>query len=117
MPGESAADDRVPRPQPPGDVAGRVPPRLDDPHVVAQFADLVGTEERLKMLCLMTLVDVGAVSRTTLTPWKEELLWRVYVETYNRLTLGYADELVEGIHAGSVSVHRRPARTTSPSRS
>ena len=35
---------------------------LDDPHVVKQFADLVGAEERLKMLCLMTLADVGAVS-------------------------------------------------------
>ena len=37
---------------------------LDDPHVVAQFAHLVGTEELLKMLCLMTLVDVEAVSTT-----------------------------------------------------
>ena len=35
---------------------------FDDPHVVKQFADLVGTEERLKLLCLMTLADVGAVN-------------------------------------------------------
>ena len=28
------------------------------------------------MLCLMTLADVEAVSPDTLTPWKEELLWR-----------------------------------------
>ena len=46
-----------------------------------------------KLLCLMTLADVGAVSPDTLTPWKEDLLWRLYVDTYNRLTLGYADEL------------------------
>jgi [protein-PII] uridylyltransferase len=67
----------------------------EDPQVVARFADIVGTEEQLKMLCLMTLADVAAVSPDTLTPWKEELLWRVYVDTYNRLTLGYADELLD----------------------
>ena len=82
---------------------------LDDPHVVAQFAHLVGTEELLKMLCLMTLVDVEAVSSTTLTPWKEELLWRLYVETYNHLTLGYGDELVPQDPAGlAVVIAGRP---------
>jgi len=82
---------------------------LDDPHVVAQFAHLVGTEELLKMLCLMTLVDVEAVSSTTLTPWKEELLWRLFVETYNQLTLGYGDELVPQDPAGlAVVIAGRP---------
>ncbi len=82
---------------------------LDDPHVVAQFAHLVGTEELLKMLCLLTLVDVEAVSSTTLTPWKEELLWRLYVETYNHLTLGYGDELVPQDPAGlAVVIAGRP---------
>ena len=59
----------------------------EDPEIVRQFAQFVGVEERLKMLCLMTLADVEAVSRETLTPWKEELLWRLYVDTYNHLTL------------------------------
>jgi [protein-PII] uridylyltransferase len=82
---------------------------LDDPHVVAQFAHLVGTEELLKMLCLMTLVDVEAVSSSILTPWKEELLWRLYVETYNQLTLGYGDELVPQDPAGlAVVIAGRP---------
>jgi [protein-PII] uridylyltransferase len=82
---------------------------LDDPHVVAQFAHLVGTEELLKQLCLMTLVDVEAVSSTILTPWKEELLWRLYVETYNHLTLGYGDELVPQDPAGlAVVIAGRP---------
>src|SRR5262249_28620831 len=57
----------------------------EDPDVVRQFASLVGIEERLKMLSLMTLVDIEAVSPGTLTPWKEELLWRLYVDTYNQL--------------------------------
>ena len=67
----------------------------DDPEVVRQFARLVGTEQRLKLLCLFTLADVGAVSPDVMTPWKEELLWQLYVDTYNRLTLGYGDEVID----------------------
>jgi UTP:GlnB (protein PII) uridylyltransferase len=67
----------------------------EDPEIVRQLADLVGIEERLKMLCLLTLVDVEAVNPETLTPWREDLLWRLYVDTYNHLTLEYADERIE----------------------
>jgi [protein-PII] uridylyltransferase len=82
---------------------------LDDPHVIKQFADLVGSEERLKQLTLLTFADVGAVSTETLTPWKEELLWRLYVHAYNRLTLGYADELLQKDPAGlAVVIAGRP---------
>lgn len=81
----------------------------EDPDVVGRFAELVGTEEQLKMLCLVTLADVGAVSPETLTPWKEDLLWRLYVDTYNRLTLGYADVLVDRDPAGlAVLIAGRP---------
>jgi [protein-PII] uridylyltransferase len=82
----------------------------EDPQIAGRFAELVGTEERLKLLCLMTLADVGAVSPDTLTPWKEDLLWRVYVDAYNRLTLGYGDDLLEGHRAGlSVLIAGRPS--------
>jgi [protein-PII] uridylyltransferase len=67
----------------------------EDPEIVRRFAELVGTEEHLKMLCLMTLADVAAVSPETMTPWREELLWRLYVDTYNHLTLGYGDEVID----------------------
>jgi [protein-PII] uridylyltransferase len=72
----------------------------EDPDIVKQFAALVGTESRLQLLSLMTLVDVEAVSPETLTPWKEELLWRLYVDTYNHLTQRYGDELIERNQAG-----------------
>jgi [protein-PII] uridylyltransferase len=72
----------------------------EDPDVVKEFASFIGTEERLKMLCLMTLADVEAVSPETLTPWKEELLWRLYVDTYNHLTQRYGDERIERNQAG-----------------
>ena len=82
---------------------------LDDPHVIKLFADLIGSEERLKMLTLLTFADVGAVSAETLTPWKEELLWRLYVHAYNQLTLGYADELLQKDPAGlAVVIAGRP---------
>ena len=67
----------------------------EEPEVVRQFASLFSTEEQLKMLVLLTLCDVGAVSPETLTPWKEELLWRLYVDAYNHMTLGYGDDVID----------------------
>jgi [protein-PII] uridylyltransferase len=75
-----------------------------DPDTVSQFASLVGNDELLKKLCLLTLVDIEAVGPGTLTPWKEDLLWRLYVEAYNHLTLGYADELIQKDHADRSAV-------------
>lgn len=81
----------------------------EDPEIVREFAAVVGTEERLKLLCLMTLADVEAVSPETLTRWKEELLWRLYVDTYNYLTLQYGDDLIERTQAAVAEcVARRP---------
>ena len=82
----------------------------EDPEIVKEFAALVGIEERLKMLCLMTVADIEAVSPDTLTPWKEELLWRLYVDTYNHLTHAYADELIDRHQAGRPELlSNRPA--------
>jgi [protein-PII] uridylyltransferase len=72
----------------------------EDPEIVKEFARLLGTEDRLKMLCLLTLADIEAVSPETLTPWKEELIWGLYVDTYNHLTQRYGDELIERNQAG-----------------
>ena len=70
------------------------------------------------MLCLMTLVDIEAVSPETLTPWKEELLWRLYVDTYNHLTQRYGDELIERNQAGLDEVlQQRPAGPVGRARS
>jgi [protein-PII] uridylyltransferase len=75
-----------------------------DPDVLAGFAARVASEERLKLLGLMTLVDIEAVGPGTLTPWKEDLLWRLYIEGYNHLTLGYADNLIHEDQAGRAEV-------------
>ena len=70
----------------------------------------MGTEERLKLLCLLTLADVDAVSPGVMTPWKEEMLWRLYVDTYNRLTLGYSDDAIDdaGAVRNELSAQRPP---------
>jgi [protein-PII] uridylyltransferase len=65
---------------------------FSDQAVIQQFADLVGNIENLRMLCLMTYADMKAVNNEVVTPWKEDLLWQLYVETYNHLMLGLADD-------------------------
>jgi [protein-PII] uridylyltransferase len=81
----------------------------EDPEIVRQFASLVALEPRLKLLSLLTVADIEAVGPDTLTPWKAELLWRLYVDTYNQLTLGYGDDLIERSESGpSELVASRP---------
>jgi [protein-PII] uridylyltransferase len=82
----------------------------EDPEIVRHFAALVGVEDRLKMLCLLTLADIEAVSLETLTPWKEELLWRLYVDAYNHLTREYGDDVIQRSQADTSDLLRaRPA--------
>ena len=65
---------------------------ISDDSVIEQFADLVGNMENLRMLTLLTYADVKAVNNEVLTPWKEDLLWQLYIETHNRFMLGLADD-------------------------
>lgn len=62
-----------------------------NPDVLTRFATLVGSEELLKMLCLLTLIDIESISPDALTPWKEDRLWRLYTDTSVRLALGPAN--------------------------
>jgi [protein-PII] uridylyltransferase len=66
-----------------------------DPSVVGKFVETFSTEERLKMLCLMTVADLSASGPDVLTPWKAELLWRLFVDTYNHMTMTYGDEVID----------------------
>jgi [protein-PII] uridylyltransferase len=65
---------------------------FSDESVIQQFADVVGNVDNLRMLVLVTYADIKAVNNEVLTAWKEDLLWQLYVETYNLLTLGLADD-------------------------
>jgi len=63
-----------------------------DPETVRGFAKVVGTTERLKMLCLLTYADICAVNPEAMTPWKAELLWQLYAATANYLARSVDDE-------------------------
>ena len=63
-----------------------------DPETVRDFAKVVGTMERLKMLCLLTYADICAVNPEAMTPWKAELLWQLYAATANYLSRSVDDE-------------------------
>jgi [protein-PII] uridylyltransferase len=61
-----------------------------DPDTVAKFAGSIAQRRALEAA---VPDDAGrrpkAVGPGTLTPWKEDLLWRLYVDAYTHLTLSY----------------------------
>ncbi len=63
-----------------------------DPETIHALAKRVGSQERLKMLALLTYADIGAVNPTSLSPWKAENLWRVYFATANYLNRSVDDD-------------------------
>ncbi len=71
-----------------------------DPETVRAFAGLVGSVERLQMLCLFTYADIRSVNPEALTPWKAELLWRLHVAAANYLTRSLDEERVHVPTAG-----------------
>jgi [protein-PII] uridylyltransferase len=77
-----------------------------DPETVKAFAEKVGTTERLKMLTLFTYADVKAVSPEALTPWKAEMMWRLYVGASNYLLRSLDDERVRAGEARTEKASR-----------
>jgi [protein-PII] uridylyltransferase len=59
---------------------------VSDPATTREMAAKVGTIERLKLLTLLTFGDISAVHPTAMTPWRRQLLWNLYTETYAELT-------------------------------
>ena len=65
-----------------------------DPATVRRMAELAGSQERLKMLCLLTYSDIKSVNPEALTPWKAEMLWRLYAATSNALARSLDSERI-----------------------
>lgn len=57
-----------------------------DAVTVTNFANSVGTQERLQRLCLLTYADIHAVNPEALTPWKAEMLWRLFAAASNHFS-------------------------------
>jgi [protein-PII] uridylyltransferase len=61
---------------------------LDDERLIIDFARLVGNEELLRMLYLLTYLDINAVGPQVWTDWKGTLLWELFIKTHTILTRG-----------------------------
>jgi [protein-PII] uridylyltransferase len=68
---------------------------LADPKAIHDVAQVVGTEERLKALTVLTYADISAVNPGAMTPWRSEQLWQLYLKVYRELTRGLAAERIE----------------------
>lgn len=58
---------------------------ISDPQVIDDFAQIVGTKERLDALYLLTVADIRATSPKVWNPWKAQLLEALYRSTLSRL--------------------------------
>jgi len=70
---------------------------LSDPKTIRDFADMVETPERLRLLMMLTVADIRAVGPTVWNGWKGQLLRTLYYETL---------PLVEGRHQKADAVER-----------
>jgi [protein-PII] uridylyltransferase len=65
---------------------------LSDPRLVLDFARTVGSRSRLRLLYLLTAVDIRASSKKAWTEWKGDLLEELFEKTSEMLETG-ADDL------------------------
>lgn len=61
---------------------------LSDPSLINRFAKLIGAEERLKMLVLLTVADQKAVGPEGFNEWKRALLLDLFFKTLRALEKG-----------------------------
>jgi [protein-PII] uridylyltransferase len=74
---------------------------LDDPATARFLAGRVETAERLKYLTLLTYADISAVNPAAMSPWRLELLWRLYLTAYHELTRELATDRIGAARADS----------------
>ena len=59
---------------------------IDDPEVIALFAEAVGDRENLKAIYLITYADMSAVNPQFWNAWKSSLLWELFERTSMHLS-------------------------------
>lgn len=64
---------------------------LNDPKTIRDFAEIVQSRERLKLLLVLTVADICAVGPGTWTGWKGQLLRTLYFETEPVLGGGHTE--------------------------
>jgi [protein-PII] uridylyltransferase len=85
---------------------------LADPKAIHDVAQVVGTEDRLKALTLVTYADISAVNPSVMTPWRSSQLWRLYLAVYRELTRELSEERIAeaAFESGAELVEGLPVR-------
>lgn len=81
---------------------------VSEPDTIRELADIAVTTQQLKQLTLITFADIRAVNPAAMTPWRRDLLWQLYVATYNRLTGDVEDNRI-GSAAGEAFLNAAAA--------
>jgi [protein-PII] uridylyltransferase len=68
---------------------------LDDEPMVIEFAQRVQAVDLLKLLYLLTYLDIRAVGPDVWTDWKGSLLWELFLRTHAILTRGVPESAEE----------------------
>lgn len=76
---------------------------IGDPRTVAQFAEIVGTVERLRLLLVLTVSDIRAVGPAVWNDWKGQLLRDLYRLTEAALHGGRSDEEAVVAHMAEIA--------------
>ncbi|MFT5572167.1 MAG: [protein-PII] uridylyltransferase [Cryomorphaceae bacterium] len=79
---------------------------ISDPDVIQEFADLVGDEEHLDNLYLLTLADIRGTSPKVWNAWKGQLLLDLYHGTRQALRRGSGTPINEQEH---IEDHKKAA--------
>jgi [protein-PII] uridylyltransferase len=88
---------------------------LNDPKTIRDFAELVQSRERLKLLLVLTVADIRAVGPGVWTGWKGQLLRTLYFETEPVLggghtTLSRSERVARAQQALRERLHDWPAK-------
>ena len=84
---------------------------LSDPRLVLEFARTVGSRSRLRLLYLLTVVDIRASSKKAWTEWKGSLLQELFEKTSELLETG-ADDMERAMKLFERRVETRRAAAT-----
>ena len=85
---------------------------ISDPQVINKFAELVGDQQHLNCLYLLTIADIKATSPKVWNRWKGKLLWDLYIATSSRLSraLPVSEDVTNRIKEAKDVVLKRLAR-------
>jgi [protein-PII] uridylyltransferase len=56
---------------------------MSDEEMINEFARQFKSVDDLRMLCLLTYADLSGVTKTAWSAWKGQLLWELFVKTFN----------------------------------